>query len=106
MHLNKSDQLGETFLTLAPQDSIKTNGEAAKSDWNDIYVISYNNVPLAITSPTTLIMPAADYSNTLAGQLTVPWSADGQHLIDPIPHLMPNELGGLHLWLKNLKQDL
>ena len=106
VHLNQSDQLGQTFSMLAPQDSISNNGHAAKSDWNDIYIISYNKVPLAITSPTTLIMPAADYSNTLAGQLTVPWSVDGRHLIDPIPHLMPNELGGLHLWLNNLKQDL
>ena len=106
VHLNQSDQLGQTFSMLAPQDSISKNGHAAKSDWNDIYVISYNKVPLAITSPTTLIMPAADYSNTLNGQLTVPWSEDGRHLVDPIPHLMPNELGGLHLWLNNLKQDL
>lgn len=106
VHLNKSDQLGQTFSMLAPQDSISKNGYKAKDDWNDIYVISYKNVPLAITTPTTLIMPAADYSNTLAGQLTVPWSADGQHLIDPIPHLMPNELGGLHLWLNTLKNDL
>lgn len=106
VHLNQSDHLGQVFSMLAPQDSISKNGHVAKSDWNDIYVISYNKVSLAITSPTTLIMPAADYSNTLRGQLTVPWSEDGRHLVDPIPHLMPNELGGLHLWLTHLKQDL
>ena len=106
VHLDKSGPLGKTFSMLAPQDSLSHNGEAAKSDWKDIYVISYNNVPLAITSPTTLIMPSADYSNTLNGQLTVPWSTDGRHLIDPLPHLMPNELGGLHLWLNTLKNSL
>lgn len=106
VHLNQSDQLGETFSMLAPQDSISKNGHEAKSDWNDIYIISYNNVPLAITSPTTLIMPAADYSNALDGQLTLPWSKDARHLIDPIPHLASNELSGLHLWLNTLKNDL
>lgn len=106
VHLDQSGALGQVFSMLAPQDSLGNNGAAAKNDWKNIYVISYNNVPLAITSPTTLIMPSADYSNTLAGQLTVPWSEDGRHLIDPIPHLMPNELGGLHLWLNDLKKNL
>lgn len=106
VHLGQAGQLGETLLDLAPQDSISESGEAAKSDWSNIYVISYNGIPLAITSPTTLIAAAADYSTALAGQLSEPWSNDGRHLIDPIPHLRPNELGGLHLWLKELKKSL
>lgn len=106
VHLNQSGQLGKIFSMLAPQDSASVIGHAAKATWNDIYVISYNGVPLAVTSPATLVTAAADYSNTLAGQFTEPWSNDGRHLIDPVPHLMPNELGGLHLWLKNLKDNL
>ena len=99
----ESGALGKTLFDLAPQDS--ANGQG-KSAWSDIYVISYNNEPLAITSPTTLVTVTADYSTTLAGQLAEPWSIDGRHLTDPVSHLRLNELGGLHLWLKELKESL
>ena len=104
VHLDQSDQLGQTLLMLAPKDT--AGGPTRKSPWNDIYVISYNGKPLAITSPTTLVTTAADYSTALEGQLTEPWSDNGYYLTDPIPHLIPNELSGLHLWLKELESGL
>ncbi len=104
VHLDQSDQLGKTLLMLAPQDSVGL--PTRNSPWNDIYVISYTGKPLAITSPTTLVATSADYGTALEGQLTEPWSDNGQYLTDPIPHLIPNELSGLHMWLKELDNSL
>lgn len=98
---NLNGALGQTLLTLAPKDSADGN-----SSWNDIYVISYMGAPLAITTPTTLVASSADYSNVLRGQITEPWSTDGINLTDPVPHLTPEELSGLYLWLKELKSGL
>ena len=55
-----------------------------------------------MTSPSTLIASAADYSLTFRGKLSVPWSSDGKILTDPIKHLSKNELLDLKSWLKNL----
>ena len=99
---NPGDQLEKILLTMAPKNSITGNN----SDWSDIYVFSYNDKLLAITSPTTLVAPAADYSTELAGDLTEPWSSDGRYLTDPIPYLAPDELNGLHLWLEKLEGNL
>lgn len=105
VHLSDTDTngaLGEMMLSLAPKDS----ADGQENDWNDIYVISYNGVPLAITSPLTLIAAAADYSNTLNGTLTQPWSSDGKYLTDPLPYLSTTDLKGLYLWLTELNNWL
>lgn len=94
--------LGDMLLSLAPKDS----ADGQEKAWNDIYVISYNGVPLAITSPLTLIAVAADYSTALSGQLTQPWSSDGKYLTDPLPYLSTSDLNGLYLWLKELDDNL
>lgn len=95
--------LAETLLQLAPQDAADGTGNAA---WRDMYVISYRNVPLAITSPTTLVAAAANYSQALAGKLPEPWSIDKEQLSDPIERLRPEELSGLSSWLDDLKTNL
>ena len=107
VHLSQSNEvgsLGRMLLTLAPKDSV--TGQKYNSDWSDIYVISYNGMLLAITSPTTLIATAADYSKTLAGNLMQPWSSNGQYLTDPIPYLSLDELSGLYFWLQELENNL
>lgn len=103
-HVNLGDggAIENTLLTLAPKDSATGN----VNDWQNIYVISYNGKTLAITSPTTLISAAADYSTELAGQITAPWSRDGKYLADPVPNLTPVELSGLQQWLGNLLRGL
>ncbi|MBR3721155.1 MAG: hypothetical protein IKN12_00145, partial [Selenomonadaceae bacterium] len=106
VHLNDIEvngALGQTLMTLAPHDSADGNGQ---SSWKDIYVISLDGIPFAITSPTTLVSTAADYGKALKKKLTEPWSSDGVTLTDPTEHLTPDELSGLHLWLKNLKAGL
>lgn len=99
-------QLEQMLFSLAPKDSIMGNG---RDDWSDVYVITVNQIPLAITSPTTLLIPAADYGKNLSNVLTQwPWSEseNGRHLTDPITHLDPEECGDLESWLSKVKDQL
>ena len=65
VHLNNlavNGALGQTLKTLTPNDSADGRGHAS---WEDIYVISFEDIPLAITTPTTLVAATADYSEAL-----------------------------------------
>ena len=106
VHLNAAtNDLEKIFLQLVPKDYIKVKNQT-NSPWSDVYVISFNGAPIAITSPTTLVAAAADYSNALSGKLTQPWSNDDKTLCDPLAYLTSNELSGLHLWLTDLKNSI
>ena len=100
---NNSEPLAKIFAALAPKESIDTSEDA----WlKGIYVISFNEKPLAITSPVTLLAPSADYTEIFAGTLKKPWSKDGTTLTDPIDMLMEDDLCTLFVWLKKLDEDL
>ncbi len=113
VHLNTGGTsvapLESILLNLAPKDSITldpNNPGNWSNDWKDIYVISYNDKPIAITSPTTLVAASADYSSELAGQIMQPWSDNGKYLTDPIQELSAEEISGLTQWLQNLLNGL
>lgn len=93
--------LEQVLAGLAPTESISRS-----TSWSDIYILHYQDRPLALTSPTTLVAPAADYQRSMAGVLSQPWSTDGTTLCDPIPYLTVDELGALYSWLQQLEQDL
>ena len=95
--------LAQVLKSLAPKESFLGNDKA----WlNDIYVIFYNDAPLAMTSPTTLVAIAADYSSTFKGRIEMPWSKDKNTLTDPIKYLTHDELTALQAWLKQLHGNL
>ena len=106
LHVNLQEdntEMAEVFKALAPKES--ANGD--ENAWlTDIYVIFYNDLPLALTSPTTLVASAADYSSTFKDKLELPWSKDRKTLTDPIKHLSKTELIALNTWLKKLSDDL
>ena len=100
---NNPEPLTKIFKDLAPKESI----DGAKDAWlKGIYVISFNEKTLAITSPVTLVAPSANYTEIFAGTLTAPWSKDGTTLTDPIDMLMEDDLCALSVWLDNLKKEL
>ena len=66
--------------------------------WDKLDVILFNDEAIGITSPTTLVSTAADYSRCLSG---VPWF-DGQFLTDPVPQLNDYAKEAVAGWLKDL----
>ncbi|MBR0060389.1 MAG: hypothetical protein IJP68_02815, partial [Selenomonadaceae bacterium] len=97
--LEDNSDLAQILKSLAPQESLTGN----KSAWlTDVYIIFFNGLPIAMTSPTTLVTCAADYENIFAGKIFTPWSANQRTLTDPIKFLTPAELAALKLWLENL----
>ncbi len=87
--------------SLAPQKSISED-----TTWSTMYVIFYQEIPIAMSSPTTLLAAAADYANAFEGMLPQPWSADGTYLVNPIPYLTEEDLSALYSWLQNLRANL
>ena len=75
---------------LAPNKAISPD-----SRWDTLYIIFYQGIPLAMTSPTTLVVSASDYTNRFGGRLPQPWSSKGVFLTDPVPYLMKSDLEAL-----------
>ncbi len=99
------NSMEDVLRALAPVDTVDEN-----TGWDVLYILSLeqngNKTPLAMTSPVTLVVAAADYSTAFAGKLQQPWSNDGYHLQDPIDYLTTEDLDCLYSWLKQLHRDL
>lgn len=76
------------------------------TNWDVLYILSYKDIPIAMTSPLTLVSAAADYTTSFNGTIPKPWSNDGRYLVDPIPYLTQDERLALLAWLKKLDQNL
>lgn len=97
--LEDNSDLAKILKSLAPQESLTGNPTA----WlTDVYIIFFNALPLALTSPTTLVTPAADYEQIFAGKIFKPWSTNQRTLTDPTKFLSAAELSALQVWLANL----
>ena len=86
---------------LAPNKAISPD-----TAWETIYIIFYQGIPLAMTSPTTLVASASDYTTRFQGRLPQPWSSNGVFLTDPVPYLMNSDLEALYSWLNKLRSNL
>lgn len=95
--------LAQVFKTLAPHESLDGDSNAWVSG---IYIVYFNRLPIALTSPTTLVSTVADYSEIFKGQLNKPWSEDKSTLTDPISMLTEDDLVALKVWLENLQTNL
>ena len=101
--LEDRSDLGKILTALAPRESLTGNPDA----WlTDVYIISFNGLPLALTSPTTLVTCAADYERIFAGKIFKPWSTNQSALTDPIKFLSAAELSALKVWLANLYEKI
>lgn len=81
-----------TLAKLLPRASL-----AADTTWRTLYIFLFNGLPIAITSPTTLVATATDYLDRISSQ-EVGWY-NGTHLKDPVPVLPPRQKGIVSGWL-------
>ena len=101
--LEDNSDLAKILKSLAPQESLTGNPDA----WlTDVYIISLNSIPIALTSPTTLVTSAANYESDLAGKISLPFSSNQRTLTDPIKFLSAAELSALKIWLGNLYEKI
>lgn len=97
--LEDRSDIAQILKSLAPRESLTGNKDA----WlTDVYIIYVDGLPIAMTSPTTLLTCAADYENIFAGKIFTPWSKNQMTLTDPIKLLSPPELAALKVWLASL----
>ena len=103
INLQDGSDLGKILMALAPRESLTGKADA----WlTDLFIISLDGLPIALTSPTTLVTCAADYETTFAGRLRAPWSVNQSELTDPIKFLSAMELSALKVWLGNLSDKI
>jgi hypothetical protein len=86
------------FRNQIPRNSILKN-----MGWETIYLITYNNVPFAFTSPTTLVCTGTEYKNILSREIK--WF-NGEYLVDPCGILTQLHKKLLAFWLLNLKKSI
>ncbi len=117
IELDASGALGKDLIKLAPRNVslITPPTNDLTLPWKDIYAITYDGKPLAITSPTTLVSPAADYAEDFAEDFTEglkgPWKNDDiLYLTDPLKNtkspISEGEILALYAWLTDLKSEL
>ena len=70
---------------LLPQHTLDNTG----TKWDKLYLILFNDKPIGITSPTTLVCTSIDYVENIT-TIDVPWYVP-PFLCDPIPHLNDGE---------------
>ncbi|MEY3331824.1 MAG: hypothetical protein RLZZ176_124 [Cyanobacteriota bacterium] len=71
-----------------------------KHPWEDLYVFTWNNQPVGMTSPSTLVVPS-EQGNWRGLQ----WWKDGQ-LQSPHNYLNQTEKAQLAFWLNNLSKEI
>ncbi|MBW4698597.1 MAG: hypothetical protein KME03_12020 [Aphanocapsa lilacina HA4352-LM1] len=76
---------------------------AADTPWNKLYVLYYNNRPIGMTAPTTLVCTAADSRGRFDGRVN--WADEGG-LTNPAAFLTGQERSALAHWLQNLISNL
>lgn len=96
--------LNNILLSTVPYETIDSG-----TSWKKLYIINYKGKPFAMTSPTTLVSVAADYSRSLAGTLGEPWCRieNGYAVLkDPTEELDDKDRALLYGWLVNLVSNL
>jgi hypothetical protein len=62
-----------------------------ETTWHHLYILIYKNKPIGITSPTTVVVTATDYFNSI-DQNIVPWF-NGRVLLDPTKKIIDDTIG-------------
>ena len=78
---------------LIPNDALD-----GKTTWETLNIILFNEKPIGITSPTTLVCTSVNYSGRISG---VPWF-NGKFLDNPVLKLNSFEKDAVAGWLKHL----
>jgi hypothetical protein len=101
--VDRSDIFAKSLWQLLPDKtlSLQDLGED-KHPWQDIYVWKWNDKPVGMTSPSTIVVPSAE--GVWDG---LPWwNAEYKRLEFPQPYLSEDEKPLLREWLGLLQQEI
>jgi len=102
--VRKTDRFGRAVHQLLPDKTRALYIENGKHPWEDLYIFLWDNKPVGMTSPSTLVVPSEEgvWAN-------LPWWRNGrlQSPVGDFPgSLSQPEKELLWGWLKNLRQAL
>ena len=96
----KTPEFLQALRKLLPQRTLDE-----RTAWDKLYLILFKGNPIGMTSPTTLVCTAVDYTDLISD---VPWF-NGQVLCDPIlhpiPHLNDGEKTSVAGWLNDFHKN-
>lgn len=96
----KHEEFARCLHQLLPSDANTLYTLENKHPWEDIYLFLWNDKPVGMTSPSTIVCPSEQ------GQWQgLRWWVDGK-LQSPIPYLNDSEKSLLWRWLENLRKEL
>ena len=96
---NRSPKFGTALDKMKPGAHL-----ADDTTWNNLNIILFGNQPIGMTSPTTLVCTAVNYSKRIQN---VAWFEEkNQYLVDPVPFLNLREKKDLAGWLINLRNGV
>ena len=97
----RSNAFANSLFELCPDPVNALYDQAShKNPWQDVYVFYWDNQPVGMTSPSTLVVPSESVNWT-----GLPWWQAG-YLKSPIDSLNPNEKDLFWRWLDNLQREL
>lgn len=74
----------------------------ASTTWDQLYLILFDDNPIGMTSPTTLLCTSIDYINYISSDI-VPWFG-GERLRDPYDYLRVDERASVAGWINEFYQ--
>ncbi len=99
--LRRRHPFAEALWQLKPDSEKSLYKIDAKEAWQEIFVWTWDEEPVGMTSPTTIVVPASEAQWT-----GLPWwSQDDRKLLSPVPYLSDEEKPLFGGWLNNLTQE-
>ncbi|HEY9828879.1 MAG TPA: hypothetical protein V6D19_25960, partial [Stenomitos sp.] len=101
--LKDTDPFARSLYELLPSAQNCLYLPNSKHPWEDVYIFLWNDKPVGMTTPSTLVCPAEE-----GEWVGLPWWQGGRlrSPIAPVDHLNLEEKGQLKQWLEILSQEL
>jgi hypothetical protein len=101
--LKEEDIFARSLFELLPSERNSLYSLNGKHSWQDLHVFLWNNQPVGMSTPSTLVCPSEEGNWT-----GLPWWSGGRlrSPVHPVDHLNASEKAQLRAWLEAIRLEL